>query len=176
MKALILHPSEGRLPKQQLEAEARRVNSRVVQLVFCLRPALPTAIAGVLSGQRGDELWKQTCFECFVAGDDESDPSYEEWNFAPNGDWAAYEFSSYRQGMRPQAVAAPKIEVALTAAAANFTIEFELAPARIAKPLALSLTAVVVESQAGAPFYWALAHAGEKPDFHRRESFRLNLK
>jgi hypothetical protein len=32
------------------------------------------------------------------------------------------------------------------------------------------LTAVI-EDQAGGLSYWALAHASEKPDFHRPESF-----
>jgi hypothetical protein len=37
-------------------------------------------------------------------------------------------------------------------------------------PLPLGVTAVI-EDHAGRLSYWALAHASEKPDFHRVESF-----
>ncbi len=41
---------------------------------------------------RADELWQTTCFEAFLreAGAD----AYREWNFAPSGHWAAYDFSA----------------------------------------------------------------------------------
>jgi len=47
-------------------------------------------------GGRVDELWKTTCFEAFLRADGEE--AYREWNFAPSGDWAAYDFVTYREG------------------------------------------------------------------------------
>jgi hypothetical protein len=41
-------------------------------------------------------------------------------------------------------------------------------------PLELSLTAVIDQVGQGVS-YWALAHTGAEPDFHRRDSFRLRL-
>src|SRR5690242_17714432 len=47
--------------------------------------------------ERTAELWKTTCFEAFLRPLGEQ--SYREWNFAPSGRWASYEFSGYRDGM-----------------------------------------------------------------------------
>ena len=33
--------------------------------------------------------------------------SYREYNFSPSGDWAAYEFAGYREGMARRDVDAP---------------------------------------------------------------------
>jgi hypothetical protein len=41
-------------------------------------------------------------------------------------------------------------------------------------PVVLGATAVV-EYRDGTKDYWALAHKGEKPDFHVRESFVANI-
>ena len=41
-------------------------------------------------------------------------------------------------------------------------------------PLEVSLTAVTDQVGQGAS-YWALAHTGAEPDFHRRDSFGLRL-
>jgi hypothetical protein len=41
-------------------------------------------------------------------------------------------------------------------------------------PLEISLTAVIEQVGQGVS-YWALAHTGAEPDFHRRDSFRLGL-
>src|SRR5688500_14038037 len=46
---------------------------------------------------RADELWRTTCFEAFLL--ETGAESYREWNFAPAGNWAAYDFDSYREGM-----------------------------------------------------------------------------
>ena len=42
-------------------------------------------------------LWKTTCFEAFVRP--ARADAYREWNFAPSGQWAAYDFDGYREGM-----------------------------------------------------------------------------
>jgi hypothetical protein len=41
-------------------------------------------------------------------------------------------------------------------------------------PLEVSLTAVIEQVGEGVS-YWALAHTGAEPDFHRRDSFWLRL-
>jgi hypothetical protein len=54
---------------------------------------------------RADGLWKHTCFEVFLFNP--KDGSYLEFNFAPSGEWAAYGFDGYRQGMRELQVVTP---------------------------------------------------------------------
>jgi hypothetical protein len=48
--------------------------------------------------QRADELWKTTCFELFLSVSGQGD--YYELNFSPSGNWNAYHFDSYREGMK----------------------------------------------------------------------------
>ena len=57
-------------------------------------PAERFVIPPVREPWRKDELWKTTCFEAFFAAADAD--GYREWNFAPRGNWAAYDFTGYR--------------------------------------------------------------------------------
>jgi hypothetical protein len=47
-------------------------------------------------------------------------------------------------------------------------------PGELGLPLEISLTAVIDQVGQGVS-YWALAHTGAEPDFHRRDSFGLRL-
>ncbi|MEB3264615.1 MAG: hypothetical protein VKJ66_09615 [Synechococcus sp.] len=49
-----------------------------------------------------------------------------------------------------------------------------LPPALVEAPLRIGVTAVL-EDRRGGISYWALAHTGPEPDFHRRDSFLLRL-
>lgn len=59
--------------------------------------------------QRRDGLWRHTCFEAFAGP--AAAASYDEYNLAPSGDWAAYGFEDYRAGMRALDLPPPGIEV-----------------------------------------------------------------
>jgi hypothetical protein len=116
---------------------------------------------------RTDELWRHTCFEAFVRGSAES---YFEFNFAPSTRWAAYQFDSYRSGMRAADAEPSVIETQLS------SDEYELR-AMIPAPngaVRLGLTAVI-EDKNGVKSYWALAHPPGKPDFHHADGFALEL-
>jgi hypothetical protein len=119
---------------------------------------------------RGDELWKTTCFEAFLRPLREE--RYREWNFAPSGDWAAYEFTGYREGMVPAEIDADpyiRMEDNFTWWALGATIAV---PADTNWQLGLS---AVLEEKDGTKSYWALAHPGEKPDFHDPGCFAAHL-
>lgn len=119
---------------------------------------------------RADGLWNSTCFEAFIARD--SEQSYREWNFAPSGDWAAYDFTGIREGMAQAEVRPPyiRMEDNLTWWTLGATIAVESAP-----DLRLGLSAVL-EEQDGRKSYWALAHPDPaKPDFHSRDCFAAKL-
>jgi len=119
---------------------------------------------------RRDELWQTTCFEAFHRAGDEA--AYREWNFAPSGDWAAYDFSGYRDGMSKAEVAAPyiRLEDNFTWWALGATIAVD---ADQAWRLGLS---AVLEEKDGIKSYWALAHPpGDKPDFHAPDCFAAKL-
>lgn len=128
-----------------------------------LRLPAPLAAPGFADG-----LWQHSCCELFVAG---AGSAYREFNFAPSGEWAAYAFSDYRQRVEWTPPAAPHITV--TQAAGSVTLQAFLPHALLpADAQALGLTAVI-EAADGSLSYWALHHASERPDFHRRESFTL---
>lgn len=114
---------------------------------------------------RANELWKTTCFELFVRRAGEA--AYFEFNLSPSGQWAAYAFEGYREGMVDLDVTAPVIDAAGGALAG-----FVTAPGP--GPWLASLSAVI-EERDGHKSYWALAHGSDKPDFHHPDSFVLEL-
>src|SRR5260221_3823845 len=110
--------------------------------------------------RRADELWKTTCFEAFlrVPGTE----SYREWNFAPSGEWAAYDFAAYRDDRTNADVATPylRVEDNFTWWAFGATISVE---AKGAWEFGLS---AMLEEADGTKSYWALAHPNAaRPDF-----------
>ena len=115
---------------------------------------------------RADDLWKHTCFECFLRTDD----GYHEFNLSPSGQWAAYRFDGYRAGM---AIASEAAEVAPLDGAWDM-VALEAVIDLPSQVEALGLSAVI-EDVNGAKTYWALAHPSDKPDFHHPDSFTLVL-
>lgn len=133
-------------------------------------PASRFAIPEQVEPRRRDELWKTTCFEVFLRALGEE--AYREWNFAPSGEWASYEFSSYRKDMKAAEVDTPpyvRMEDNFTWWALGASIAV---PADSNWELGLS---AVLEEKDGTKSYWALAHPGDKPDFHAPGCFAAQL-
>lgn len=124
-------------------------------------------------GLRRDALWRRTCFELFVQA--ETADGYLEFNFAPNGDWAAYEFTGYRDEQSDLAIAAPRLELQRAPDHLSYSVHLGALPtASRTQKLRLGPTAII-ETNQGELSYWALHHPSNKPDFHRSETFQLNL-
>src|SRR5881394_1737541 len=95
----------------------------------------------------GWKLWRHTCCELFLR--QKSAHAYQEVNFSPSGEWAAYAFTRYREGapladesMNPQIAVRPDDE------------QLELSALVHAPPGALMLgLSVVVEEESGALSY-----------------------
>jgi hypothetical protein len=103
-----------------------------------------------------------------VPGDDR----YREWNFAPSGEWAAYDFTAYRDGRSDAEVAPPYIRVEdnMTWWALGATIAVDAETS-----WALGLSAILEEKD-GTKSYWAIAHPpGDRPDFHDPACFAAHL-
>ncbi len=122
--------------------------------------------------ERTDGLWQHTVFEAFLRPAEGND--YFEFNFAPSGQWAAYSFAGYREGMAEATMMAPPVNEAgprgdgyeLQASLAFFPDDGE------AWRLGLS---AVIEDKSGVKSYWALAHPPGKPDFHHSDGFAVQL-
>ena len=126
-------------------------------------------IPPVAEPSRADELWRTTCLEAFLRLLGEE--GYREWNFAPSGQWAAYDFTSTRIGMSEADAAEPyiRLEDNLTWWSLGAAIAV---PADVHWQLGLS---AVLEEKDGTKSYWALAHPREKPDFHDPGCFAARL-
>jgi hypothetical protein len=121
---------------------------------------------------RVDNLWQTTCFEAFLRT--EGQQAYREWNFAPSGEWAAYDFKGRRKGQEEAEIDSPpyiRTEDNFTWWALGATVAVD---AERKWELALS---AVLEEKDGTKSYWALAHPieSEKPDFHDPACFTAHL-
>ncbi len=123
---------------------------------------------------RRSRLWEETCFEFFL-GVMNSD-QYWEFNLSPAGHWNVYRFTSYREGMKEElAFASLPFSIQNQPDALRLALELELGrivPAD--QPVKVAISAVI-RSIDGKMLYWALIHPGPKPDFHRRDSFIVEL-
>jgi hypothetical protein len=122
------------------------------------------------SPARRDNLWQSTCFECFLK--EEGQDAYNEWNFSPSGDWAAYDFESEREGMAPADVASPpyiRTEDNLTWWGLGVTLSI---PSDLQFTIALS---AVIEERGGHRSFFALHHPTQQPDFHHPDCFTARL-
>ena len=127
----------------------------------------------VTDAGRTDKLWAHTCFEAFV-GFAES-PGYLELNFSPSGEWAAYRFDSYRQGMTPALEAVPRLALRRLGETLELQAEVQLDPGGPGRRLRIALS-TVVEDWEGRLSYWAMRHPAGRPDFHHPEGFALALE
>lgn len=122
------------------------------------------------SAERRDELWRHSCFELFVAT---GARSYREFNFSPSGDWAVYDFASYRDAMLKPPVDQPPF-VRRDAADLAFTVTVPAALLQDVQAGAAALgISAVIEDAASRLSYWSLRHAPGNPDFHHRDGFMI---
>jgi hypothetical protein len=133
-------------------------------------PAERFVIPKLTKQWRADDLWQTTCFEAFLrsAGDD----GYREWNFAPAGNWAAFDFTGRREGKSWAEVGSSpyiRMEDNFTWWTVGATIAVDAG-----REWELGLSAVLEEKD-GTKSYWALAHGCEQPDFHDPGCFVARL-
>jgi len=121
---------------------------------------------------RRPRLWEDTCLECFFGP--AASTVYWEVNLSPAGHWNVYRFEDYRRGMREEAALqglTPELRSGPNLLCLGAAVDLgSLGLDR--QPLALGFAAVI-RSGNGGKTYWAAAHAGPQPDFHRRETFVL---
>jgi hypothetical protein len=171
-QTLRLHPDSLCAATTRIEADVARPRPGNLILSYVVSGRIgDLRMPPVAEAARADELWRHTCFEAFVRGS--AGPGYYEFNFSPSKQWAAYQFSSYRSGMRVATeIGAPRIEV--RSSAETYTLQAALEFDGLSSPLHLGLSAVLEETN-GRKSYWALAHPPGKADFHHADCFALEL-
>lgn len=166
-RALVPHPTTPAAWVDSLRVRIER-GTGVLGVEFCLRGELSRLHLPADPTGRSDGLWRHTCCEVFIA----STPAYREWNLAASGAWQAYDFIAYRKGMRPAAMQPPATRLERGPSALTLAARLPLADPNGLVRLGV---AAVLEDRNGVLSYWALAHAGERPDFHHPASFTLTL-
>jgi hypothetical protein len=125
--------------------------------------------------RRRDGLWQHTCFEAFLRPD--ARDAYFEFNFAPSGDWAAYRFGTRREQRSSPDLRPPLLSFARHPVYTELTADVSIA----ALPDLATTAAIhaglsaVIEMDDGQLSCWALAHGGERPDFHDPATFTLRV-
>jgi hypothetical protein len=156
----------------QIQAECTRDSKQRLKLVFELRGEVSQIYLPEKSPnpKRRDELWKRTCFEVFFGPEQKN--NYWEINLSPTGDWNAYSFTGYREGMKSESkIAGFQTQVVKTPQSLRLEATSDLYNLNLnSAPMKLSVTAVI-ETLEGKQSYWAFQHSGEKPDFHLGSSF-----
>jgi hypothetical protein len=147
-----------------------------LRIDYLLEAPLPALVIPprVDSPLRRDELWQSTCFEFFLGL--QSSEDYWEFNLSPAGHWNIYRFQAYRQGMqRERAIRLLPFDVQRQGNSLLLTLDLDLDPlVRPDQGLEVGIS-TVLQSQVGEVSYWALTHPGSVADFHRRDSFILQV-
>jgi hypothetical protein len=181
-----------------IEVEVARASPRALHLTYVLLGGVRKIRMKPREQDRGDPLWRHTCLEAFLRpGGGEG---YYELNLAPSGDWAAYGFTGYREGMEAaraltlsgvdgqtrilplDAERRAQLEAVEFDTYQRFEPSFFLLKAQLTLdpsipidvPWHLGLSAVI-EERNGRISYWALRHPPGKPDFHHPDCFALEL-
>ena len=175
---LVCHPSTVKDGPYAIRIAYGYTQANVLGLRYVLTgPVDRLRVPPLKASERADELWRHTCFEAFVgiAGEE----AYDELNFAPSTQWAAYHFARYRFGMAC-AMDVEARDLAVRREPERLQLEVSVPLQKLAatagdRPLRLALAAVV-ESGDGTLSYWALRHPSGQPDFHHRDGFTITLR
>ncbi|SFV50560.1 hypothetical protein MNB_SV-12-26 [hydrothermal vent metagenome] len=116
--------------------------------------------------QRANELWRDTCFELFIAN--HSSTEYYELNISPSTQWNAYHFKSYKEEMRETDVfSTPSIISHQLDKSYNLSFEMAFQEDIFVKKLSINLAVILLDKEEMRHFY-AINRCKESPDFHDR--------
>lgn len=175
---LTRHPSTRAETVRAIQVLVRRPSSAEFQMTFRLDGDIPRIrIPSPGVSRIGNELWRHTCFEAFIALEGQS--SYHEFNFAPSGEWCVYALSGYRNG-GPVADETMRPHFAMRSTASRLELDAivrldALSAIHPRAVLRIGISAVI-EASDGTLSYWALRHPADKPDFHNADGFALLLE
>lgn len=169
---LTAHPAHPPQGIESVEARIIGLDSEWLRLRWRIEGAQALVIPAFAGRGRAEELWRTTCFELFARP--EGGEAYVEFNLSPSDRWNAFDFSSYREGMRDRPLSPEP--VCTMRQGSSFAI-FDGAIPRTAIPIGSSAInlAAVLEEEGGTISYWALAHPADKPDFHDPACFTGTL-
>ena len=168
-------PSAGLLPYLKITGSIGRRSGTLTISYALLGPLREVVIpAPADMPARKNALWEQTCFEFFL-GVTNSD-QYWEFNLSPGGHWNVYRFKSYRQGMQEEpAFASLPFRAERQPDALRLSLKLDLAKIILTDQALKVAISAVIKPVNGKITCWALTHPSPQPDFHRKDSFILEL-
>jgi hypothetical protein len=170
---LVPHPDHPAAQVSAVEAKIIGQDANWLRVRWRIDGALALVVPPFAGRGRADELWRTTCFEVFARPD--GGEGYLELNLSPSERWNAYDFDSYRAGIRERPF--PREPECTLRQGSSFAIFDAAVPAAglPAGTAALGLAAVI-EEHGGTLSYWAMAHPAGKPDFHSPACFAATLE
>ena len=170
--SLLPHPDYPPLAVESVSATVGRLPEGGLRLEFSVEGTSALIVPKERVPSRADGLWRTTCFELFVRLDDTQ--YYQEFNFSPSLQWAAYAFDGYRVGMVELGAEGPEIETTRLADTSFFLAARPWRSHALPEGGSIALTAVLEEA-GGVKSFWALAHPPGAPDFHHPACFTARL-
>jgi hypothetical protein len=166
------HPAFGNHGFRCIDVELERPSQSLVRVRYMV-PVGSSAIVVPPPAEplRTNGLWESTCFELFLRR--EGEDGYLELNFSPSGEWAAYAFRGYREGMVQAAMPGPP-QIRTSVTPDRLEVEVAVSPWLDEGPYAMNIAAIL-QSRTGDRTFWASDHAGDAPDFHQPGCFREQL-
>ena len=163
-------------PDITIQGKILRQNN-LITIHYVLRGRLENIFlpSPIVNPTRKEELWKNTCFEFFLAVKDSS--GYWEFNLSPSGDWNVYRMDAYRRiGFREEtSIQRLQLETQKDTNGLLLAADVDLnSIIRIDQILEVGITAVI-QTREKSESYWALVHPALEADFHLRESFILAM-
>ncbi|KYG70228.1 hypothetical protein AZI85_13855 [Bdellovibrio bacteriovorus] len=171
MKKLVPFAATAQTKLFNVEAEVEAVSQDAHLLVFEIHGPVERILwpAPSVIESRQDELWKTTCLEAFLAKGNAPTDAYLEINCSPNGNWNAYKFSSYREGMTTAADVSVRLQER-SGETQRVRFQIEIKGFDAAEATFHGLTAVI-EFADGEKSYWSLKHADANPNFHDKRGW-----
>ena len=169
---LIAHPDKPPSRISGIEARIIALDAQWLRVRWRIESAQALVVPPFAGRGRDDGLWQTTCFELFVR--ERERPGYAEFNLSPSERWNAYRFADYRAEQQEFPLPhEPACTMRQGSSFAIFDAAIPALPLFAGKPAA-GLSAVI-EEEGGVLSYWALAHPGDKPDFHAPACFTATL-
>jgi hypothetical protein len=168
-------PSAGLLPYLEITGNiGRHYQTLTISYAFLgpLREIMIPAPTDIPA--RKIALWEETCFEFFLGV--KNSEQYWEFNLSPSRHWNVYRFKSYRKGMQEEAAfTSLPFSVEIQPDALRLSLELDLGKIILTDQTLKVGISAVINPVNGELTYWALTHRGPEADFHRKDSFILEL-
>ena len=168
-------PADAPVPGFQITTSIKRSSNIIAVSYALLGPITQLGLpAQAEKPSRKNALWEETCFELFLGI--KNSARYWEFNISPAGHWNVYRFNAYRQGMLEEpAISSLPINIDHRSEVLRLSLKIGLDDIVPPEEVLEAAVSAVIKTVNGKMTYWALVHPGPEADFHRRDSFIVDL-